>query len=131
MEKDITFIVHGEWLTAIKGLPLEQQDAAIADLIRYGAELPMQHNDDPVVVSIINLIKGKIDYSKIKYAQKVEGGKNAGKKKKYTNKMIYDAAQNYLDDAQAVADLLGCSKSTIDHSDGWRKRREKDVVFLD
>lgn len=128
---DVTFIVHQEWLTAISGLPLAQQDAVIAEFIRYGAELPPQHEDDANIVAMVNLLKGKIDYSKDKYAQKVAGGKNSGKKKKFTDKMIYDVAQEHLDDAQAVADILGCSKSTVDHSDGWRRRKEQDVVFLD
>ena len=128
-EKDITFIVHREWLTAIQGLPTEQQDAVIGDLIRYGTELPPQHENDPIITSMVNLVKGKIDYSKDKYAQKVEGGKNGGRQCRFSPKQIYEVAQEHMDDAQAVADILGCSKSTVNHSEGWRRRKETDVVW--
>lgn len=132
MAKDVTFIVHGEWLTAIKDLPLEQQDAVIAELVRYGTELPARHNDDPYITAMVNLVKGKIDYSKDKYAQKVEAGKTSGTKKKYTNQMIYEAAREHLDSkSEDLAKLLGCSKSTIDHSDGWRRRYEENAVFIE
>ena len=126
---DVTFIVHKDWLTAIEALPIEQQDAVIAELVRYGTELPAKHEDDPIITSMVNLVKGKIDYSKDKYAQKVGGGKNGGRKCKFPPKQIYEVAQEHMDDAQAVADIIGCSKSTVEHSDGWRRRKEKDIVW--
>jgi hypothetical protein len=129
--KDVTFIVHKEWLTAIQSLPLEQQDAVIGDLIRYGTGLLPAHKEDPVISSMVNLVKNRIDYSKEKYAQKVQGGNKSGKKKKYTDTMIYNVAKDYVDDVSAVAEILGCSLSTINHSEGWRRRKEKDVIFED
>lgn len=126
---DVTFIVHKDWLTAIEALPIEQQDAVIAELVRYGTELPAQHEDDPVITSMVNLVKGKIDYSKDKYAQKVGAGKNSGRQRKYSDKQIYEIAQEHINDAQAVADILGCSKSTVNHSEGWRRRKETDIVW--
>lgn len=124
---DKTFIVHRDWLTAIEGLPIEQQDAIIGDLIRYGTELELQHGDDPIITAMVNLVKGKIDFSKSKYEQKVQMGKNAGRKIQYSDKMIYDAAQKGMTAAQ-IAKELGCSNSKVNHSEGWRLR-DKEVSF--
>ena len=124
---DKTFIVHRDWLTAIEGLPIEQQDAVIGDLIRYGTELELQHEDDPIVTAMVNLVKGKIDFSKSKYEQKVQMGKSAGRKTQYSDKMIYDAAQKGMTAAQ-IAEELGCSNSKVNHSEGWRLR-DKEVSF--
>lgn len=72
---DITFVVHGEWLDNIKNLPLEQQDKIIGDLVRYGVERDPAHSNDPVISAFVNMVKGSIDYSKIKYSEKKFGGR--------------------------------------------------------
>jgi len=125
---DVTFIVHKDWLDSINGLPLEQQDKVIADLVRYGTELEPCHSDDPVVTSIVNLIKSRIDFSKDKYAKKVNAGKTKGVQKRYSDQMIYDLTKQH-DNAEDIANVLGCSVSTVNHSEGWRRRKEKDPVF--
>jgi len=127
---DVTFVVHKEWLDAIAGLPIEQQDAVIGDLIRYGVELPTAHESEPMITAMVNLVKGRIDYSKDKYNNKVEASKNAGRKKKTTEKQVYELAQKY-DKSQEIADVLGVSKSTVEHSNGWRFRGNINVQFND
>ena len=77
---DITFVVHSEWLESIKGLPLEQQDKIIAEIVRYGANCKLEYEDDAGIASVVNLLKGRIDFSKNKYAQKIEAGKVGGRK---------------------------------------------------
>lgn len=62
-----TFIVHKEWLDNIADLPVEQQDKIIAEFVRYGVELELRHGDDAVVSAFVNMLKGRIDYSKEKY----------------------------------------------------------------
>ncbi len=62
-----TFIVHKEWLDNIAGLPIEQQDKVIGEFVRYGVGLDSAHNDDAVVQAFVNMLKGRIDYSKEKY----------------------------------------------------------------
>lgn len=122
---DVTFIFHSDWLDCISGMTLEQQDAIIGDIVRYGTEREPAHNDDVVIQMGVNFCKSKIDFSKDKYAQKIENGKkNGGSNKKFTDQMIYNAAQGE-DDSKVVADKVGCSKSTIDHSFGWKRRKEK------
>ena len=78
---DITFVVHSEWLDCIANLPVEQQDKIIAEIIRYGTGVEMAHSDDAITQAFVNMVKGRIDYSKDKYAQKVEAGTTAGRKK--------------------------------------------------
>ena len=52
-----TFIVHKEWLDNIAGLPVEMQDKVIADFVRYGCGLNLEHSEDPVTQSMVNMLK--------------------------------------------------------------------------
>ena len=103
---DVTFIVHKEWLDAIKMLPIDQQDKIIADIIRHGAELPAAHADDPNIVSYVNLLRGRIDASKNDYAKKVENGKTNGRKKVLDSNEVYRLAQLQMS-AKEIAAQLG------------------------
>ena len=125
---DITFVVHSEWLDCIANLPVEQQDKIIAEIIRYGTGVEMAHSDDVITQAFVNMVKGRIDYSKDKYAQKVEAGTTAGRKKKVNDNEIWNLAHNEGKKSEEIAHILGCSKSAVDHSNGWKQRNE-DVFF--
>lgn len=120
---DITFVIHKEWLENIAGLPVDQQDKIIADIVRYGTEMKMEYEKDPVVSSLVNMIKGRIDFSKNKYEEKIGKAKKVGRKKKYDDEEVLRLAREGFTSAE-IADALGCSKSVIDHSEGWRRRNE-------
>nr|DAE79687.1 MAG TPA: hypothetical protein [Caudoviricetes sp.] len=122
MAQDITFIVHREWLDSIKNLPIEQQDKIIAEFVRYGTDLGLKHPDDALTQSFVNILKSRIDFSKNKYEKKVQAGKSAGRKKKVDDDEILRLALGGMKSAE-IAEKLGVSKSTIDHSDGWKKRK--------
>lgn len=126
--EDKTFIVHQEWLENIRGLPVEQQDKIISEFVRYGVGLELEHTDDPVIQAFVNMLKGRIDYSINKYLEKLNASKTAGRKKKINDQQIYDLA-NQGKTSSEIASLLDISKSSVDHSEGWRKRNEKDFVF--
>lgn len=121
MAQDVTFIVHKEWLDSIKNLPTEQQDKIIAEFVRYGTDLGLKHPDDALTQSFVNILKSRIDFSKNKYEKKVQAGKSAGRKKKVDDDEILRLALGGMKSAE-IAEKLGVSKSTIDHSDGWKKR---------
>ena len=93
MAEDSTFVVHKEWLNNIKGLSIEQQDRIISDFVRYGTGLPMAHSDDEVVNSFVNMLKGRIDFSKDKYNQKIQMASVSGKKKKVDDDEILRLAR--------------------------------------
>lgn len=122
MAQDVTFIVHREWLDSIKNLPIEQQDKIIAEFVRYGTDLGLKHPDDALTQSFVNILKSRIDFSKSKYEKKVQAGKSAGRKKKVDDDEILRLALGGMKSAE-IAEKLGVSKSTIDHSDGWKRRK--------
>lgn len=118
---DVTFVVHKEWLEAIEMLSIEQQDKIIADVIRYGTELPAAHADDPNIISYVNLLRGRIDASKNDYAKKIENGKANGRKKMLDSKEVYRLAQLKMS-AKEIAAELGVGVDSIYHDEGWKKR---------
>ena len=122
MAQDVTFIVHREWLDSIKNLPIEQQDKIIAEFVRYGTDLGLKHPDDALTQSFVNILKSRIDFSKNKYEKKVQAGKSARRKKKVDDDEILRLALGGMKSAE-IAEKLGVSKSTIDHSDGWKRRK--------
>ena len=123
-----TFIVHKEWLDNIKSLPIDMQDKIIADFVRYGVGLNLEHSEDPVTQSMVNMLKNRIDYSKTQYEKKVEMSKTAGRKKKVDDNQVYALAREGRSAAE-VADILGVSKSAVDHSEGWRQRKQEGYSF--
>lgn len=125
---DVTFIVHSEWLDNISVLPVEQQDKVIAEIVRYGTGIDLMHEEDPTVQALVNMVKGRIDFSKDKYAQKVEKGASAGRKKKVDDKKIWELANKEGKKSDEIAKILGYSKSAVDHSEGWRKRKEDNFA---
>ena len=123
-----TFIVRGEWLDNIETLPLDMQDKVIAEIVRYGTRKATQYDDDPVIFSIVNGYKGRIDSTITDYENKVSMSKTSGRKKKLDSQKVYTLAREGKT-AQEIADELGVSKSSIDKSEGWKNRREEHFEF--
>ena len=82
----------------------------------------MEHEKDPMVLSLVNMVKGSIDNSIDNYQKKVDMSKTAGRKKKIDDKLIWELAQQSMT-AEEIALELGCSKSSIDKSEGWKNRK--------
>lgn len=128
MNENVTFIFRQEWLNHIAQLPQDQQDKIIGDIVRYGAELEPAHEDDPVISAFVNMVKGSIDNSKERYQRKVTAGCTSGRKKKVDDARVYELAQQGKK-SEEIAGELGCSISSVNHSPGWRNRKEKEFVF--
>lgn len=120
---DITFIVHRDWLEDLSGLPIDKQDKIIADFIRAGCEMPLAHSEDSDIEAHVKRTMRSIDASKKKYEEKIAMSKTAGRKKKLDDDQILRLAKEGYS-SKEIADILGCSKSAIDHSDGWRARKQ-------
>lgn len=124
-----TFIVHKDWLDSILTLPVEQQDKIIGDFVRYGVGNELEHIDDPITISFVNLLKGRIDYTINEYEKKLKMSKTAGRKKKVNDLEVYQIARDNPDyTSQDIANMLGVSKSSIDHSDGWKNRYKESYL---
>lgn len=115
---DVTFIVHSDWLENIQDLSVEQQDKVIADIVRYGTGKQLMHDDDPMIRSLVNMVKGSIDYSKDKYAAKAQ---SPGRKKAVNEEAITELVKQGKKSAE-IAEILGISKSSVDHSEAWKNR---------
>lgn len=112
-----TFIFHSDWLENIKGLPLDEQDKVIADIVRYGTGCDLRYGDEAHVAALVNMVKDRIDFSKDKYEKKSFGGS----KKKVDDAAIKELAEQGKT-AVEIAEILGISKSAVDHSEGWKMR---------
>ena len=123
------FVFYGEWLENIKGLPIEEQMKIVYDMVQYGTGNEPQFQDDPMVMMGLNFVKGAIERSKQDYINKVNNGNNYGRKRVVINSEIYNLAKSGMNSTQ-ISEELGISKSSVDHSEGWRKRKEKDVEFV-
>ena len=121
------FVFYRDWLDNIKDLPVEVQDKIIADIVRYGVEEEMAHTDDVTIAMAVNFTKRAIDTSKEKYQAKIEFGKTYGKSKKADDKRIYELAKAGMK-SNEIAATLGISKSSVDHSEGW-KQRKGEFIF--
>ena len=115
---DVTFIVHSDWLDNIKDLPVEQQDKVIADIVRYGTGKDLMYENDPLVRSLVNLVKGSIDYSQDKYAAKAQ---SPGRNKSVDEAAITELVKQGKKSGE-IAEILGISKSSVDHSEAWKNR---------
>lgn len=123
-----TFVVHKEWIDSIASLPIEMQDKIIAEFVRYGVGLDPAHSEDAIAQSFVNILKNRIDFSKDQYAKKVEMSQTAGRKKKIDNQQIYNLAKEGKSSTE-IATILNVSKSSVDHSDGWKNRKQDTFVF--
>lgn len=101
----------------------------IYDMVQYGTGNEPQFQDDPVVAMGLNFVKGAIEKSKQDYINKVNNGNNYGRKRVVDDNEIYNLAKNGMNSTQ-ISEELGISKSSVDHSEGWKKRKEKDVEFV-
>lgn len=118
------FVFYGEWLENIKDLPLDIQDKIIAEIVRYGTNNCRQYEENMMVSMAVNFTKGAIDNAKLEYLKKVNAGKNYGRKKTVDDKAIYELAKQGMKAAD-IAEQLGISITSVNHSDGWRNRKEE------
>ena len=114
---DTSFIFHSDWLDSIQGLTIDEQDKVIGEIVRYGVGLEPAH-EEATVVALVKMVMGRIDFSKEKY----EAKKGGGSKKKVDDREIYELARQGKS-SKEIAEILGVSKSAVDHSEGWRNRR--------
>ena len=123
-----TFIFRKEWIDNIEMLDEDTQDQILGDLARYGAGIPLKHQNNPIVAAFVESQKKRIDLSAAAYEEKLVMSKNAGRKATVDKSRIYELAMSGMS-AKEVATYLGCSQSTVQHSDEWKKARldKKDV----
>ena len=122
------FIFLREWLDSISTLDIEIQDKIIGEIVRYGTNADMMHEDDPMITMAVNFTKNGINRAKRDYYEKISNGSKGGRQKIVNNKAIYEMAQQGKR-SEDIAKELGISKSSVDHSEGWKNRKDKEFKF--
>lgn len=123
-----TFIFHREWFEDIKDLPAEMQAKIIYDICRKGANLKPLFEEDITIKSLVNVLSRNVNGSKNAYVNKINMSKTGGAKRKYNPKDIYDLCREGKTVAE-IAYQLGCSESTVRHSEGYINRKIENYEF--
>lgn len=124
-----TFIFHREWFDDISDLPADIQAKVIYDICRKGANLEPMFNDDITIKSLVNVLSRNVNGSKNAYVNKINMSKGkAGAKKKFSPKQIYDLSREGKT-VDEIANIMGCSISTVRHSDGYKNRDIDNYEF--
>jgi len=122
-----TFIFHGDWIDHISNLSYDQQKEIVMRIVMYGTEHGDLPTDDPVVEAAFNFVKGSIDRSKEKYEYNMAQGQKGGRPMKKNDAKIYILAQEGYTATQ-IGQSLGISASTVQHSEGWKNRKDKEFL---
>ena len=122
MELD-SFVFKRKWIEKIAALPGEQQDQILSEIVRYGTGVELKYKSDPVINSMVKLITDEIDFSKEKYSERLVMSQFAGRKKKVDDGQVLRLALEGKNSTE-IAEILGVSKSSIDHSEGWKRRKQ-------
>ena len=121
-----TFVFHKKIFEHIAALDPEMQQKIVYEVCRCGVGLEAS-TSDPFVISMVNVIRGSIDSTKAAYMNKVNMSKGAGRKKKYSDEMIWELARKGAD-VFTIANELQCSESTVRHSEGYRNRNNANFM---
>lgn len=121
-----TFVFHKKIFEHISALDLEMQQKIVYEICRCGVGLESS-TTDPVIMSLVNALKGGIESTKAAYMNKVNMSKGAGRKKKYSDEAIWRLASQGLS-VLAIAEELQCSESTVRHSEGYKNRNNMEFV---
>lgn len=80
-----------------------------------------------MVSMAVNFTKNGINRAKWDYYEKIKNGSKGGRQKVVDNDAI-EVLANQGKRSEDIAKELGISKSSVDHSEGW-KRRNKNFKF--
>jgi DNA-binding NarL/FixJ family response regulator len=117
------FVFYKNWFDSIKALNnRELENEVLRAIVEYGVEGELSNSNNGVVNMTFGLIKPQIDNAKNNYLAKVEGGKNAGRKRSYTDEQVQMLIDKGLR-ADEIAEELGVSRDTIYKTEPWRNRK--------
>lgn len=117
-----SFVFKKKWIDKIEALPVEQQNQILAEIVRYGTGAEMKYGGDAYISSLVKMVTDEIDFSKEKYNEKLVMSQFGGRKKKVDDSQVLRLALEGKNSTE-IAEILGVSKSSIDHSEGWKKRK--------
>lgn len=118
-----SFVFKKKWIDKIEALPVEQQNQILAEIVRYGTGAEMKYEEDAYISSLVKMVTDEIDFSKEKYNEKLVMSQFGGRKKKVDDSQVLRLALEGKNSTE-IAEILGVSKSSIDHSEGWKQRKK-------
>ena len=122
MINDRTFIFYPDWLDCIERLNEDKDKLDLFSIItQYGCRGEYSTENQMMAGIFESLIKPKIDIAQGRYEEKINGGKNSGRKRVIDDDEIKSLAQTGMK-AKDIASQLNVSVDAIYHSDGWKNR---------
>lgn len=117
-----TFIFYPDWLDFIERINNDKDKLDLYNIIvSYGCHGEYINENQMMIAVFESLIKPKIDLAQGRYEEKINMGKNFGRKK-----VIDDATVNALAKdgmrAKDIAKKLNISVDAVYHSEGWKNR---------
>ena len=76
----------------------------------------------------VNFTKNGINRAKRDYYEKIKNGSKGGRQKVVNDKAINELAKQGKR-SEDISKELGISKSSVDHSQGWKMRNDKEFKF--
>lgn len=76
----------------------------------------------------VNFTKNGINRAKWDYYEKIKNGSKGGRQKVVDDKAINELAKQGKR-SEDIAKELGISKSSVDHSQGWKMRNDTEFKF--
>lgn len=91
-----SFVMYTNWAQMLYEMPDEQAGKLIKAISAYALEKEVTIND-PVLMAVFTMIKGKLDEDRIKYDEKVERIANINKAKRNRNDIDTKSTRNRND----------------------------------
>lgn len=123
---DKTFVFYPDWRTFIKGLSSEaDRYQLLMTIVDYGSTGEYEtENLSPLVLNTFeSMIKPAIDRSQKNYQASKEYGKTHGRPKTANEDQIEAMCKQGMR-AKDIAAALGCSETSVYHSEAWKNRKK-------
>ena len=118
-----TFIFYPDWLDFIDRINDDKDKLDLYNIIvQYGCHGEYSNENSMMIAVFESLIKPKIDIAQGHYEEKINAGKEFGRKRKVNEEDVAVLAKEGIK-AKDIAAMLNVSVDAIYHSESWKNRK--------